>query len=175
MLETWGVSVISSGEIPLIRDTVPSAASRGAVVTDACGLLTAAEVQGVVGSAVTKTESFKDTPGQPGCTWTIGDGTDNVSIQVRSPGGRADFTSARSFIGSFDSGLASAMPTLASDAGNLFQQTDLTGLGDGAFIGPGNVLYVMKGDTELRVQPAFLDSDLNGKLVKLARLALGRI
>jgi hypothetical protein len=150
------------------------AAPAGAAVTDACTLLTPADVQSVIGFAVTKTEPYKDA-GQPGCTWSWGDSNDNVSIQVTSPGGKADFASNRSFIGSFDAGLSSAMPSLVASAGTLFQQTDLTGLGDAAFMGPGYVLYVVKGDTEFKVQPGFIDPDVEGKLVKLAKLAAGRI
>ena len=152
-----------------------SAAPAGAVVTDACSLLTPADVQSVIGSAVTKTEPYKNGPHEPGCTWSWGDGTDNVSIQVMSPGGQSDFASNRSFIGSFDAGLSSAMPSLVASAGNLFQQTDLSGLGDAAFMGSGYVLYVVKGDTEFKVQPGFIDSDVQGKLVKLAKIAVGRI
>jgi hypothetical protein len=156
-----------------------SAVTGGAVVTDACKLLTGAEIQGVVGYAVTKTEPYQDAPGQPGCTWswpsTMGDSTDNVSIQVTSPGGKADFASTRSFIGSFNNGLASAAPSLASSAGNLFQASDLAGVGDAAFMGDGFVLYVVKGDTEFKLQPAFLDSDVQGKLVKLAKIVAGRV
>ena len=152
-----------------------SAAPAGAVITDACSLLTAADVQGVVGSAVTKTEPYKNGPHEPGCTWSWGDGNDNVSIQLMSPGGKADFDSNRSFIGSFDTGLASAMPSLVASAGTLFQQTDLSGLGDAAFMGPGYVLYVVKGDAEFKVQPGFIDSDVQGKLVKLGKIAVGRI
>jgi len=152
-----------------------SAAPAGAVITDACSLLTAADVQGVVGSAVTKTEPYKNGPHEPGCTWSWGDGNDNVSIQLMSPGGKADFDSNRSFIGSFDTGLASAMPSLVASAGGLIQQTDLSGLGDAAFMGPGYVLYVVKGDTEFKVQPGFIDSDLQGKLVKLAGIVVGHI
>jgi hypothetical protein len=152
-----------------------SPAPAGAVVTDACSLLTAADVQGVVGSAVTKTEPYKNGPHEPGCTWSWGDSNDNVTIQVMSPGGQADFASNRTFIGSFDTGLASAMPSLVASAGTLFQQTDLSGLGDAAFMGPGYVLYVVKGDTEFKVQPGFIDSDVQGKLVKLAKVAVGHI
>jgi len=152
-----------------------SAAPAGAVVTDACSLLAAADVQGVVGFAVNKTEPYKNGPHEPGCTWSWGDGNDNVSIQVMSPGGKADFASNRSFIGSFDAGLSSAMPSLVASAGTLFQQTDLTGLGDAAFMGPGYVLYVVKGDTEFKVQPGFIAPDVEAKLVKLARIAVGNI
>jgi hypothetical protein len=147
----------------------------GAVVTDACSLLTAADVQGVIGTAVSKTEPYTNGPKEPGCTWSWGDGSDNVSIQLMSPGGKADFDSNRAFIGSFDAGLSSAMPSLVASAGNLFQQTDLSGLGDAAFMGPGYVLFVVKGDTEFKVQPGFIDSDVQGKLVKLAKIAVGHI
>jgi hypothetical protein len=153
-----------------------SAAPAGAVVTDACTLLTPADVQGVIGFAVTKTEPYKDA-GQSGCTWswpsTMGDSTDDVTIQVMSPGGKADFASNRSFIGSFDAGLSSAMPSLVASAGTLFQETDLSGLGDAAFVGPGYVLFVVKGDTEFKVEPGFIDPDVDGKLVKLAKIAVG--
>jgi hypothetical protein len=149
------------------------------VVNDACKLLTGAEVQAVIGYAVTKTEPFQDTPGEPGCTWSwpsaMGDSTDSVSIQVTSPGGKADFAANRSFIAGFNNGLASAAPTLASDAGNLFQTSDLAGVADAAFMGDGFVLYVVKGDTEFRLDPAFLDSDVQGKLVKLAKIVAGRV
>ena len=154
-----------------------SAAAGGATVTDACALLTGAEIQSVIGSAVTKTEPYQNGPGQPACTWSwpSDTGTDNVSIEVTSPGGKADFASNRSFIQGFNNSLASSAPSLASDAGNLFQASDLAGVGDAAFMGDGFVLYAVKGDTEFRLMPGFLGSDVQGQLVKLAKIVAGRM
>ena len=156
-----------------------SAVAAGATLTDACKLLTGAEIQGVTGFAVTKTESFQNAPREPGCTWswpsTTGDSLDNVSIQVTSPGGKADFADTRSFIGGFNNGLASAAPSLASSAGNLFQANDLPGIGDAAFLGPGFVLYVVKGDTEFKLEPGFIGSDVQAQLIKLAKIVAGRV
>jgi hypothetical protein len=159
----------------------PSTANTGgSTVADACKLLTAAEVQSTIGFAVTKTNSYQDTPGQPGCTWSWasssgGDSTDNVSIVVIGPGGKADFDSARSLIEGVNNGLASAAPSLAASAGALIQANDVPGVGDSAFMGDAFVLYVLKGDTEFKLQPAFLDPDVQGKLVKLAKIVQGRL
>ena len=159
----------------------PSTANAGgSTVADACKLLTGAEIQAAIGFAVTKTDSYQDTPGQPGCTWSWpssagGDSTDNVSIVVIGPGGKADFTSARSLIEGVNNGLASAVPSIAASAGDLFQANDVAGVGDSAFMGDAFVLYVLKGDIEFKLQPAFLDPDVQGKLVKLAKIVLGRL
>ncbi len=164
-------------------------AAGGATVTDACVLLTAAEVQSTVGHTVATTAPFQYQPGQPGCTWSwLSDtGTDNVSLQVVSPGGKADYDSTRSFLTGFPAGIQSlgaaaareAAPlssSLAQGVGNLFKTGDVSGLGDAAFMGPGQTLYVVKGDTEIQLQ--ILDVTDPGIMVKttqLARIILGRL
>jgi hypothetical protein len=161
----------------------------GAVVTDACALLTAAEVQSTVGHAVTATAPFQNGPGQPGCrwSWTSDTGTDDVSLQVVSPGGRADFDSTRSFDLGFAKGMQSAGAAAASEAapissalagavGDLFKVGDLSGLGDAAFMGPGQTLYAVKGDTEIEVQLLDVtDPGIPDKTTQLAKIILGRL
>ncbi len=105
-----------------------------------------------------------DQPGRPGCTWgwPSDTGTDNVSLQVVSPAARPTTTRpARSSSGlpaaSNRSGAAAseAAPlssSLAQGVGNLFATGDVSGLGDAAFMGPGQTLYVVKGDTEIQLQ-----------------------
>ena len=161
----------------------------GATVTDACALLTAAEVQTTVGHPVATTEPFQNQPGQPGCTWSwpSDTGTDDVSLQVVSPGGKADYDSTRSFLIGFAGGLQSLGAAAASEAaplssslaegvGNLFATGDVAGLGDAAFMGPGQTLYVLKGDTEIQLQLLDVtDPGIMDKTNQLAKLILGRL
>ena len=161
----------------------------GATVTDACAMLTAAEVQTAVGHAVATTEPFQNQPGQPGCTWSWPSdiGTDDVSLQVVSPGGKADYDSTRSFLIGFAGGLQSLGAAAASEAaplssslaqgvGNLFATGDVAGLGDSAFMGPGQTLYVVKGDTEIELQILDVtDSGIMDKTTQLAKIILGRL
>jgi hypothetical protein len=161
----------------------------GATVTDACALLTAAEVQGTVGHAVATTAPFQNQPGQPGCTWSwpSDTGTDDVSLQVVSPGGKADYDSTRSFLIGFAGGLQSLGAAAASEAaplnsslaqgvGNLFATGDVSGLGDAAFLGPGQTLYVVKGDTEIQLQILDVtDPGIMDKTTQLAKIILGRL
>ena len=164
-------------------------AGAGATVTDACALLTAAEVQATVGHAVATTTPFQNQPGQPGCTWSwpSDTGNDDVSLTVVSPGGKADYDSTRSFLIGFAGGLQSLGAAAASEAaplssslaqgvGNLFATGDVSGLGDAAFMGPGQTLYVLKGDTEIQLQLLDVtDPDIMGKTTQLARIILGRL
>ena len=161
----------------------------GATVTDACALLTAAEVQTPVGHAVATTDPSLNQPGQPGCTWSWPSdiGTDDVSLQVVSPGGKADYDSTRSFLIGFAGGLQSLGAAAASEAaplssslaqgvGNLFATGDVSGLGDAAFMGPGQTLYVVKGDTEIQLQILDVtDPDIMDKTTQLAKIILGRL
>jgi hypothetical protein len=164
-------------------------AGGGAIVTDACALLTPAEVQGTVGHAVATTAPFQNAPGQPGCTWSWPSetGTDSVSLQVVSPGGKDDLASTRSFDLKFMGGLQSAGAAAASEAaplgsglagavGNLFTVGDVPGLGDAAFMGPGQTLYVVKGDTEIQVQLLdVIDPGIMDKTTQLVKIILGRL
>jgi hypothetical protein len=163
--------------------------SAGAAVFDACALLTAAEVQTTVGHAVATAAPFQNQPGQPGCTWSwpSDTGTDDVSLQVVSPGGKADYDSTRSFLIGFAGGLQSLGAAAASEAaplssslaqgvGNLFATGDVSGLGDAAFMGPGQTLYVVKGDTEIQLQILDVtDPDIMDKTTQLAKIILGRL
>ncbi len=161
----------------------------GAAVADACALLNAAEVQSTVGHAVATTAPFQDQPGQPGCTWSwpSDTGTDNVSLQVVSPGGKADFASTRSFDIGFMGGMQSLGAAAASEAapissslaqgvGDLFKVGDVAGLGDAAFMGPGQTLYVVKGDIEIQLQILDVtDPGIMDKTTQLAKIILGRL
>ena len=164
-------------------------AGAGATVTDACALLTATEVQTTVGHAVATAAPFQNQPGQPGCTWSwpSDTGTDDVSLTVVSPGGKADYDSTRSFLIGFAGGLQSLGAAAASEAaplssslaqgvGNLFATGDVSGLGDAAFMGPGQTLYVLKGDTEIQLQLLDVtDPGIMDKTNQLAKLILGRL
>jgi hypothetical protein len=161
----------------------------GAAVADACALLTAAEAQSTVGHAVATTAPYQNQPGQPGCTWSwpSDTGTDNVSLEVVGPGGKADFDSTRSFLIGFAGGLQSLGAAAASEAaplssslaegvGDIFKTGDVSGLGDAAFLGPGQTLYVVKGDTEIQLQLLDVtDSGIMDKTTQLAKIILGRL
>ena len=139
--------------------------------------------------AVATTEPFQNQPGQPGCTWSwpSDTGTDDVSLQVVSPGGKADYDSTRSFLIGFAGGLQSLGAAAASEAaplssslaegvGNLFATGDVAGLGDAAFMGPGQTLYVLKGDTEIQLQLLDVsDTGIMDKTTQLAKIILGRL
>ena len=161
----------------------------GAVITDACSLLTATDIQNVVGHAVATSSPFQDQPGQPGCSWSwpSDTGNDNVSLTVVSPGGRADFDSTRAFDLKFAGGLSSLGAAAASEAapissglaeglGNIFQVGDVAGLGDAAFMGPGVTIYAVKGDTEIQIQLLDVtDTPIPDKTIQLAKIVLGRL
>jgi hypothetical protein len=171
------------------RGTGGGITGGGATVANACNLLSAADVQAAVGHAVTMTTPFQNSPGQPGCTWEwpSDTGTDNVSLTVVSPGGKADYDSTRTFDEKFLGGFASlgaAAASLAAPidsglgqaAGNIFQMGDLSGIGDEAFMGPGVPVYAVKGDSEIQLQILDVsDSDIPGRTVQLAKLIISRL
>lgn len=152
---------------------------------DACKLLTSDEVKQVVGYDVTQVE-----PASHGCNWhyTATMGIDYyVTVEVTSPGGKEDFQNthdvSKLFGGAFAS-LGAAAATMAApldsnlsgNVGGIFQVQDIPGLGDAAFQGAGQVVYVLKGDTEISVQLVDVtDSSIVDKAVALAKIILGRI
>jgi len=157
---------------------------------DVCKLLTSDEVKQVVGYAVTQVE-----PASHGCNWHFlasmgisSFGIDYyVTVEVTSPGGRDDFQSTRDvsklFGGAFAS-LGAAAATMAApidsnlsgNVGGLFQVQDIPGLGDAAFQGAGQVVYVLKGDTEISVQLVDVtDSNIVDKAISLAKIIIGRV
>jgi hypothetical protein len=167
-----------------------SAAGGGrAAVSNACALLTAADIQNVVGHAVATSSPFESQPDQPGCEWSwdSGIGSNDVSLTVVSPGGKADFDSTRQFDLKFAGGLSSLGAAAASEAapissdlaqglGDVFKVGDVAGLGDAAFMGPGVTIYAVKGDTEIQLQILdVIDGGIPDKTVQLARIALGRV
>jgi hypothetical protein len=161
----------------------------GAAVSNACSLLTATDIQNVVGHAVATSSPFQDQPGQPGCSWSWASetGNDDVSLTVVSPGGRADFDSTRQFDLKFAGGLSSLGAAAASEAapissglaeglGNVFQVGDVAGLGDAAFMGPGVTIYAVKGDTEIQLQILdVIDTGIPDKTIQLAKIVLGHV
>lgn len=165
------------------------AGGGGAAVSNACSLLTATDIQNVVGHAVATSSPFQDQPGQPGCSWSWASdtGNDDVSLTVVSPGGRADFDSTRQFDLKFAGGLSSLGAAAASEAapissglaeglGNVFQVGDVAGLGDAAFMGPGVTIYAVKGDTEIQLQILdVIDTGIPDKTIQLAKIVLGRV
>jgi hypothetical protein len=166
-----------------------SAAGGGSAVSNACALLTATDIQNVVGHAVATSSPFQDQPGQPGCSWSWASdtGNDDVSLTVVSPGGRADFDSTRQFDIKFVGGLSSLGAAAASEAapissdlaqglGDAFKVGDIAGLGDAAFMGPGETIYAVKGDTEIQLQLLDVtDGGISDKTLQLAKIILGRL
>ncbi len=166
-----------------------SAAGGGPAVSNACALLTATDIQNVVGHAVATSSPFQDQPGQPGCSWSWASdtGNDDVSLTVVSPGGRADFDSTRQFDIKFAGGLSSLGSAAASEAaplssnlaqnlGDVFKVGDVAGLGDAAFMGPGVTIYAVKGDTEIQLQILdVIDGGIPDKTLQLAKIVLGRL
>lgn len=160
-----------------------------AAITDVCSLLTATEIQNVVGHAVATSSPYQDQPHQPSCSWSWASdtGNDDVSLTVVSPGGRADFDSTRAFDLKFAGGLSSLGAAAASEAaplssglaqglGDLFQVGDVAGLGDAAFMGPGVTIYAVKGDTEIQLQILDVtDTGIPDKTIQLAKIVLGRV
>ena len=166
-----------------------AAGGGGAAVSNACALLTAADIQNVVGHAVATSSPFQDQPGQPGCSWSWASdtGNDDASLTVVSPGGRADFDSTRQFDLKFAGGLSSLGAAAASEAapissglaegiGNVFHVGDVAGLGDAAFMEPGVTIYAVKGDTEIQLQILdVIDTGIPDKTIQLAKIVLGRV
>jgi hypothetical protein len=164
-------------------------AGAGAAVTNACALLTAADIQTVVGHAVASTSPVESQPDQPGCSWSwdSGIGANDVTLTVVSPGGRADFDSTRQFDLKFAGGLSSLGSAAASEAaplssdlaqnlGDVFKVGDVAGLGDAAFMGPGTTIYAVKGDTEIQLQILdVIDDGIPAKTIQLAKIVLGHL
>ncbi len=165
------------------------AAGAGATVTNACALLTAADIQNVVGHAVATSSPFQNQPDQPGCEWSwdSGIGSNDVSLTVVSPGGRSDFDSTRQFDLKFAGGLSALGSAAASEAaplssdlaqnlGDVFKVGDVAGLGDAAFMGPGTTIYAVKGDTEIQIQILdVIDDGIPAKTIQLAKIVLGHL
>ena len=164
-------------------------AGAGSAVTNACALLTAADIQTVVGHAVASTSPVENQPDQPGCSWSwdSGIGSNDVTLTVVSPGGRADFDSTRQFDLKFAGGLSSLGSAAASEAaplssdlaqnlGDVFKVGDVAGLGDAAFMGPGTTIYAVKGDTEIQLQILdVIDDGIPAKTIQLAKIVLGHL
>lgn len=166
-----------------------SGAGAGSAVTNACALLTAADIQTVVGHAVASTSPVENQPDQPGCSWSweSGIGSNDVTLTVVSPGGRADFDSTRQFDLKFAGGLSSLGSAAASEAaplssdlaqnlGDVFKVGDVAGLGDAAFMGPGTTIYAVKGDTEIQLQILdVIDDGIPAKTIQLAKIVLSHL
>ena len=164
-------------------------AGAGSAVSNACELLTAADIQTVVGHAVASTSPVENQPDQPGCAWSwdSGIGSNDVTLTVVSPGGRADFDSTRQFDLKFAGGLSSLGSAAASEAaplssdlaqnlGDVFKVGDVAGRGDAAFMGPGTTIYAVKGDTEIQLQILdVIDDGIPAKTIQLAKIVLGHL
>jgi len=157
----------------------------GAAFTgDACALLQDSEIQQVMGQKVLSHE--KSTKG---CDWTtesnFGAGvTQEISLEITSPGGREDFTSTKQFLSGGLGGALNSLVAPADSAGASIglnpglggDTTTIPGIGDDAFRGIGNVLYAVKGDTEISLQViAVTDDKATEYPAALGKIVMSRI
>jgi hypothetical protein len=158
---------------------------------DPCLLITAAEIQSVLGSAPDGSSSTMPVNGEGHCEWTAeGDLTGpafdfgwGMQLDVKSPGGRQDFLETRQFMGLLKNPLNSLVAPAESGAASFginanigISGATIPGLGDDAFVGAAGAIYTIKGDTEVTLQLiAFSDPKAQEHAVALTKLALNKL
>ena len=159
---------------------------------DPCLLITAAEIQSVLGSAPDGSTTTMAGPGRDAhCEWTAeGDLTGptfdfgwGMQLDVKSPGGRQDFLDTRQFMTLLKNPLNSLVAPAESGAASFGINANIgisgqaiPGLGDDAFVGAAGAIYTIKGDTEVTLQLiAFSDPKAQEHAVALAKLVLNKL
>jgi hypothetical protein len=159
---------------------------------DPCLLITAAEIQSVLGSAPDGSTTTMAGPGRDAhCEWTAeGDLTGpsfdfgwGMQLDVKSPGGRQDFLETRQFMGLLKNPLNSLVAPAESGAASFginanigISGETIPGLGDDAFVGAAGAIYTIKGDTEVTLQLiAFSDPKAHEHAVALTKLVLNKL
>lgn len=156
---------------------------------DPCALITSAEIETTIGNGnVSESpEPNHESATDSGCAWTLDSPgnpvSDNVSLTIKAPGGKADFVSTRQFLAAFQGGLnslvapaESAIASFGLPANIGISLQSVPGLGDDAFIGAAGTVYAIKGDTELSLQLiAFDDSKAQQDTIDLLKKAVGRL
>jgi hypothetical protein len=160
--------------------------------SDPCLLITAAEIQSVLGSAPDGSTTTMAGPGRDAhCEWTNeGDLTGptfdfgwGMQLDVKSPGGRQDFLETRQFMNLLKNPLNSLVAPAESGAASFginanigISGAAIPGLGDDAFLGAAGAIYTIKGDTEVTLQLiAFSDPKAQEHAVALTRLVLNKL
>lgn len=147
--------------VPGIGDGAPAAAFSG----DPCSLLTSAEIEAVIGNGSTSgsPEPAHESATESNCQWSLQAAgnpvTEIVSLTIKAPGGRADFTSNRQFLSSLEGSPGSPAAATESETASAGLPADigislqsLPGVGDDAFIGAAGTIYAIKNDTEVSLQ-----------------------
>ena len=133
------VAACSSGDDSAATgaDSAATAGSAGTVQpSDPCGIVSEAEMSGAVGATVTERSSA----GANTCVFKTGGPLVYASVEIDREG-----AAAWEGINSGDSLIGAAQDSLA-------------GIGDKAFFGPREKLYIMKGSTFIAVEAGFDDS-----------------
>jgi len=155
-------------------------------------LITAAEIQSVLGSAPDGSTTTMAGPGRDAhCEWTNeGDLTGpafdfgwGMQLDVKSPGGRQDFLETRQFMNLLKNPLNSLVAPAESGAASFginanigISGETIPGLGDDAFVGAAGAIYTIKGDTEVTLQLiAFSDPKAHEHAVALTKLVLNKL
>ena len=159
--------------------------------SDPCLLITAAEIQAVLGSAPDGSSSTMPVNGEGHCEWTNeGDLTGptfdfgwGMQLDVKSPGGRQDFLETRQFMNLLKNPLNSLVAPAESGAASFGINANIgisgqaiPGLGEDAFVGAAGAIYTIKGDTEVTLQLiAFSDPKAHEHAVALTKLVLNKL
>jgi len=159
--------------------------------SDPCLLITAAEIQSVLGSAPDGSSSTMPVNGEGHCEWTNeGDLTGptfdfgwGMQLDVKSPGGRQDFLETRQFMNLLKNPLNSLVAPAESGAASFGINANIgisgqaiPGLGEDAFVGAAGAIYTIKGDTEVTLQLiAFSDPKAQEHAVALTKLVLNKL
>ena len=119
---------------------------------DPCAVVTGAELESAVGKPVTR----QDADG-PRCTYYTDDPVVFVTLEVDQENAEASWQGV----------------TAGQDLTEA-QSDEVTGLGDEAFFGARDILYVRSGDTFLMVEAGF-DDKVRDRAEKVARLVLDKV
>jgi len=158
---------------------------------DPCLLISAAEIQSVLGSAPDGSSSTMPVNGEGHCEWTnegnlTGPTFDfgwGMQLDVKSPGGRQDFLETRQFMALLKNPLNSLVAPAESGAASFGINANIgisgqaiPGLGEDAFVGAAGAIYTIKGDTEVTLQLiAFSDPKAQEHAVALTKLVLNKL
>jgi hypothetical protein len=176
----------------------PATPTAAPFTADPCSLITTADLEAAFGTALPAASPGSDheSATDSSCRWTLQSSSnpagDHLTLDVKAPGGKADFSSVRQFLaglpgepggsgfsGASDTPGASDGPTFGSvvtPAGSGISLPSLPGVGDDAFIGAAGTVYALKGDAEVTLQLIALDDPrAQQDTIDLIKKALDRL
>jgi hypothetical protein len=159
---------------------------------DPCSLITSADLEAVFGTGfpAASPESSHESATDSSCRWTLQSSSnpagDHLTLDVKVPGGKADFSSVRQFLAALQGGPGSAglsgasggpaVSSIGTPGGSGISLPSLPGVGDDAFIGAAGTVYALKGDTDVTLQLIALDDPrAQQDTIDLIKKALDRL